>query len=89
MNQQKILQFDVPLHRERDRPPKIKPHHWSNWLDRVCVRGGVEFMESSLLRDFHECCPAHRAEVRSLADLTTVHMAHWEWYWDQYRSWLK
>ena len=76
---------ETPMHRERDRPKSCGPVEWSNWIDRICVRGGVKFTHESLLRDFYACCPQHRAAVLEIRDLTNVHMTHWEGYWDLWR----
>jgi len=77
---------ESPLHRERDRPPAIKPKHWSDFIDLVCIRGGVRFTKEALLADFHQCCPEYRG-IASLRELGTHHLAHWEWYWERWRPW--
>ena len=87
MSQLKL--FETPLHRERDRPKSIKTAHWSAWIDKVVVRGGVQPTRESLLRNFHECCPEFKASVHALSDLDTVHLSHWEWYWDRWNPWIK
>jgi len=83
---QLLLPFDRPLHRERDRPPSIKPRDWSAWIDRICVRGGVRFTEQGLLEDFRKCCPQHSSVCR-IDQLNLVHLSSWEGYWDRWRAW--
>jgi hypothetical protein len=87
MSQQE-LQFETPLHRERDRPPGIKWVHWSAWIDRVCLRGGVAMTHQALLANFHKCCPEHR-DVKAIKDLNVVHLTHWEGWWDRWAPWTK
>lgn len=77
---------ETPLHRERNRPKRIKPKHWSEWIDRICVRGGVRFTVEAVMADFRACCPQH-ASVEKIEDLTLVHLSSWEREWDWFRPW--
>lgn len=77
------LKLDTPLHRERDRPKAIKCTWWSEWIDVICVRGGIAMTEGALLADLHRCCPEHR-NITRIADLDTVALTHWEWYWERW-----
>ena len=81
------LGFDTPLHRERDRPPAIKPGDWSNWIDRTCIRGGVAFTHQALLENLWQCCPDFKASITKLSDINTMVLQRWEWYWDQWYPW--
>jgi len=81
------LGFDAPLHRERDRPPAIRPGDWSAWINRICLRGGVAMAHSALLENLWQCCPEFKASVTKLSDIDTVHLTRWEWYWDRWYPW--
>lgn len=78
------LKLDTPLHRERDRPKSMTPADWSNWIDTICVRGGLKFNEASLLADLHRCCPEYKLSITRIADLHLVAATHWRWYWERW-----
>jgi hypothetical protein len=42
-----------------------------------------EIREGALLADLHRCCPEHR-NITRIADLDTVALTHWEWYWERW-----
>ncbi|MHB8953540.1 MAG: hypothetical protein ACYC4U_11270 [Pirellulaceae bacterium] len=80
-----VFASEIPLHRERDRPRRVKYRHWSSLIDRICVRGGVAFTHEAMMRDFHRCCPDFR-DLQKVSELAPMHLMRWEWYWERWHA---
>jgi hypothetical protein len=69
---------DTPIHRERDRPKSISIKGWGQFIDDVCVRGGLKLTHEALLRVLHR--EPKFKHITSIKDLTNVHLVKIEFF---------